>query len=59
MQTLVDLGELPRLVRDFVSYKLTVQGRSKKTADEYALDLRTFLWGPGGGRCIRAFAGRI
>ena len=43
MQTLVDLGELPRLVRDFVSYKLTVQGRSKKTADEYALDLRTFF----------------
>lgn len=43
MQTLVDLGELPRLVRDFVSYKLTVQGRSKKTTDEYALDLRTFF----------------
>ncbi len=43
MQTLVDYEELPRLVREFVSYKLTIQGRAKKTVDEYALDLRTFF----------------
>lgn len=43
MQTLVNYDELPETVRSFVSYKLTVQGRSQKTMDEYALDLRTFL----------------
>lgn len=43
MQTLVRMDELPQTVRDFVGYKLTVQGRSKKTMDEYALDLRTFF----------------
>lgn len=43
MQTLIDQSELPKTVRDFIAYKLTVQGRSKKTMDEYALDLRTFL----------------
>ncbi len=43
MQTLVNYDELPQAVRNFISYKLTVQGRSKKTMDEYALDLRTFL----------------
>lgn len=43
MQTLVNYDELPLAVRNFISYKLTVQGRSKKTMDEYALDLRTFF----------------
>ena len=43
MQTLVNYDELPLPVRNFISYKLTVQGRSKKTMDEYALDLRTFF----------------
>lgn len=43
MQTLVNYDELPLSVRNFISYKLTVQGRSKKTMDEYALDLRTFF----------------
>ena len=43
MQTLIDYSELPQCIRDFVSYKLTVQGRAKKTMDEYALDLRTFF----------------
>ena len=43
MQTLIDYNELPGVVRDFINYKLTVQGRSKKTMDEYALDLRTFF----------------
>lgn len=43
MQTLIDMDELPKVVRDFVGYKVTVQGRAKKTMDEYALDLRTFF----------------
>ena len=43
MQTLIDYDSLPRTVRDFIGYKQTVQGRSKKTVDEYALDIRTFL----------------
>ncbi len=43
MQKLIDYNELPEAVRDFVGYKTTVQGRSKKTLDEYALDLRTFF----------------
>jgi len=43
MQTLIDYDDLPESVRAFVRYKQTVQGRSKKTVDEYALDLRTFF----------------
>ena len=43
MQKLIDYDELPKLVRDFVAYKQTIQNRSKKTMDEYALYLRTFL----------------
>lgn len=43
MQTLVNYDELPNAVRDFVKYKRTVQERSQKTVDEYALDLRTFF----------------
>ena len=43
MQKLVDYAQLPEIVRNFVKYKLTVQGRSQKTMDEYALDLRTFF----------------
>lgn len=42
MQTLIDYDLLPKPVREFVQYKQTIQGRSKKTADEYALDIRTF-----------------
>ena len=34
---------LPSLVREFASYKTAIQGCSQKTADEYLLDLRTFL----------------
>jgi len=33
----------PPLVRDFANYKLTIQGCSEKTVQEYLLDLRTFL----------------
>lgn len=43
MQKLIDYDELPEKVREFIQYKQTVQGRSKKTVDEYALDLRTFF----------------
>ncbi len=43
MQNLIDYGELPEKVQEFLKYKQTVQGRSKKTVDEYALDLRTFF----------------
>lgn len=35
--------ETPQLVRDFLTYHETIQGHSKRTADEYFLDLRTFL----------------
>ncbi len=34
---------LPALVKDFATYKLTIQGCSEKTVKEYLLDLRTFL----------------
>lgn len=43
MQTLIDPDELPKVVRDFMAHKQTVQGRAKKTMEEYALDIRTFL----------------
>ncbi len=43
MQTLINYDTLPDIVRNFITYKLTVQGRSRKTMDEYALDLRTFF----------------
>lgn len=34
---------MPRLVREFASYKLTIQMCSQKTVDEYLSDLRLFL----------------
>ena len=34
---------MPPLVKDFASYKLTIQGCSQKTVDEYLSDLRLFL----------------
>ena len=35
--------QLPRLLRDFGTYKLTIQGCSQKTVDEYLSDLRLFI----------------
>lgn len=35
--------ELPPILRDFLTYHETVQGHSVRTADEYYLDLRSFL----------------
>ncbi|MBQ2809423.1 MAG: tyrosine recombinase XerC [Clostridia bacterium] len=34
---------MPQIVRDFASYKLTIQGCSKKTVNEYLSDLRLFF----------------
>ena len=35
--------EAPPILRDFLAYHETIQGHSKKTVDEYFLDLRTFF----------------
>ncbi len=43
MQAEVKPEELPLSVRDFMAYKLTIQGCSPKTVNEYACDLRTFF----------------
>lgn len=34
---------MPAIVRDFASYKLTIQGCSKKTVNEYLSDIRLFF----------------
>lgn len=39
----VDINEFPPIIREFASYKTAIQGCSKKTVDEYLLDLRTFF----------------
>ena len=43
MNYAVDLNTLPRLVREFASYKSAIQNSSEKTISEYLLDLRTFF----------------
>ncbi|MDR0862905.1 MAG: tyrosine recombinase XerC [Oscillospiraceae bacterium] len=35
--------ESPEILRDFLTYHETIKGHSKKTVDEYFLDLRTFF----------------
>ena len=35
--------EAPAVIRDFLSYHETIQGHSRKTIDEYYLDLRNFF----------------
>lgn len=40
MQTYDDL---PKLARDYLFYMLTIKGRSQRTVDGYAVDLRTFF----------------
>lgn len=37
------LETVPALVKDFAAYKLTIQGCSQKTVDEYLSDLRLFF----------------
>lgn len=39
----VNIEEFPPILREFASYKSVIQGCSKKTVDEYLLDLRTFF----------------
>lgn len=39
----MDYKTTPQLLRDFLSYHETIRGHSKKTVDEYYLDLRTFF----------------
>ena len=39
----VNIDEFPPIIREFASYKTAIQGCSKKTVDEYLLDLRTFF----------------
>ena len=36
-------ADAPRLLRDFLTYISTIQGKSAKTAHEYYLDLRLFF----------------
>lgn len=43
MTKLVSIHEFSSLIQEFASYKLTIQGCSAKTVDEYLLDLRTFF----------------
>ena len=35
--------QAPPILRDFLAYHETIQGHSRKTVDEYFLDLRTFF----------------
>ncbi len=39
----VDISEFPSIIREFAAYKSAIQNCSKKTVDEYLLDLRTFF----------------
>ena len=36
-------AEAPEVIKDFLTYHETIKGHSKKTVDEYYLDLRTFF----------------
>ena len=45
--------DAPPILRDFLTYHETIQGHSKKTVDEYFLDLRTFF------RYIKSIKGRV
>ncbi len=43
MSDLVSVHEFSSLIQEYASYKLSIQGCSKKTVGEYLLDLRTFF----------------
>ena len=43
MQTSISANEFSSLIQEYASYKLTLQGCSPKTVEEYLLDLRTFF----------------
>ena len=42
MSELINPESLSDILLEFRSYKIVIQGCSKKTVDEYLLDLRTF-----------------
>lgn len=39
----LNFSDMPQIVREFLSYKLTIQGRSARTVAAYHTDLRLFL----------------
>ncbi len=39
----ISVGEFSPLIQEYASYKLSIQGCSRKTVEEYLLDLRTFF----------------
>lgn len=43
MQILISVKEFSPLIQEYASYKSSIQGCSRKTVDEYLLDLRTFF----------------
>ena len=43
MSDLIGSSELSLVLTEFASYKLVIQGCSRKTVEEYLLDLRTFV----------------
>lgn len=43
MQQLISVKEFSPLIQEYAAYKGSIQGCSKKTVDEYLLDLRTFF----------------
>ena len=38
-----EYADFPEIVREFITYKLAIQGCSVKTVQEYALDLKNFF----------------
>ena len=40
---MISPGEFSSFIQDYASYKLSLQGFSQKTVQEYLLDLRTFF----------------
>ncbi len=43
MSELISIREFSPIIQEYASYKLSIQGCSQKTVDEYLLDLRTFF----------------
>ncbi|MBQ8310221.1 MAG: tyrosine-type recombinase/integrase [Clostridia bacterium] len=43
MSNIISIEEFSSLIQEYASYKLTIQGCSAKTVEEYLLDLRTFF----------------
>ena len=43
MAQLISVNEFSALIQEYASYKLSIQGCSRKTVEEYLLDLRTFF----------------